>query len=460
MIPNTRYKIPNTLKGFTIIEAMTFLFIFSIIVLTFYHTILLGTEYIASSKNRLGAVSIADEKMEIIRNMKYEDIGTVSGSISGSIQDYENVTENDNPYKVHTTVEYVDDSFDGVAPADTAPEDYKKVTVAVSWNSDRESVIDTARFVPDGMETANPGDGYLRINVFSDQPGGSGIQGSSVHVVNADTGLDTTVITDSSGSVILMGDKITDSIQKYRITLSKSGYEDVTTMPPYPDTTYDPVDVDASVVTGSMNMANIVQDELASLKVATVDYLGNAIPNINFHIVGGRLLGHTVVVEPDLPEPVYNLDADAATNSSGEKDFGEVSPGQYVFTLDPSVTNYTLIDTDPISPASVFSNDSTTLKAELADNNATSLIVKIVSSIDGETPVSGATVELINSTLGYDETQTSSATGTAFFPDSSDIFQPGTYDLKITADGFSEKDSQITIDQDQLKTDNVTLNSL
>lgn len=445
--------------GFTLIEALVFLFIFVLITVTFYRVYAVGTRFIIDSKNRLGALSVANEKMEIVRNLKYDSVGTIHGTVSGSIPESEDVVENTKQYKVETSVIYIDDPLDGLEYADTVWfEDYKQVTIVVSWNGGtggQESVQLVSRFVPPGLEVKHTGDGILVINVFSDQPGGTGIPNSTVHVANSDTGLDNTYHTDDTGNITLMGDKIRDSIQKYQISLSKEGYENVSTMPPYPQTPlYNPVDVHASVVTGSVNVANIVQNRLAQLKVDTVNFLDNPIPSIDFHLTGGRKLG-TLAVEPN--NPIYNMDADGKTNAGGEKDFGQVSPGQYAFTLLPSVISYALIDTDPVSPFSIFSDQDLALKVKLADKNATSLLVKTVRDDGGSlVPVPGATIELKNAS-GYDVTQTASATGTAFFPTTSDTFQADNYDLKITAAGFSDNNSQVTVDAGQLKTDTVTL---
>lgn len=457
-MPKTKHKNINIIKnsGFTLIEATLVIFIFALIAVTFYRTYTIGTKHIIDSKNRLGAISAANEKMEIIRNLKYEDIGTVNGSVSGNIPDEESLTENTSRYVVKTTVEFTDDPLDGVAYGDTnnAPEDYKKVTVGVFWNNESESVQLVSRFVPMGREVASPGDGILQINIFSDQPGGTGIPNSTVHIENSEMGLDTVVQTDSTGSVTLMGDKIKDSIQKYEITLSKSGFETVSTMPPYPETAFNPVDVHASVVVGSMNVANIVQDKLATLKVNAIDYLGNPIANVGFHITGGRKIG-TEALEPY--SSIYNLDVDSSTDSNGEKNFGSVSPGQYILSLLSSASDYVLIDTNPVSPVTIFSENDLTLNAKLADKNAISLLVKIVSSVDGVTPVAGAEVQLSNGS-GYDKTQTSSGTGIVFFPTSSDQFQTGDYNLKITASGFEENNSQTTIES-KLNTLTITLTS-
>ena len=402
---------------------------------------------------------MANEKMEIIRGLAYEDVGTDEGMVSGDIPNDEEVVVNTRQYHVNTLVEYVEDDFDGVFPADTAFEDYKKVTITVSWGgeSDEQKKVKLAsRFVPAGLEVEHPGDGILFINVFSDQPGGTGISGASVHVVNTETGLNTTVTTGGDGSVTLMGDKITESIRRYEITVSKGDeYETVQTMPPYPTTGYNPVDVHASVVVGLINVANIVQNKLADLEVSSVDYLEeNAIPNISFSIVGGRKIGNEAE-EPN--NPIYNMNVSEETNSSGSKDFGQVSPGQYKVELDSLETGYELIDTDPISPFSLFSEDDLVVKLKLADRNAESLLVRIYKVVEEENiPIEGAQVQLTN-VSGYDTSQLSSATGTAFFPTTADAFLSGDYDLEVSKEGFTTSSSQITITDNQLKEETIIL---
>gem|GEM_PF-305396 len=467
---NKRKKI---LGGVTIIEALTVLFIFSLITTAFYSVISLGIRYIQDSKNRLAALSVANERMEIVRNLKYDNI--LTSGMGGNIPEDEDVVENGKQFHVHTVIGYVDDDYDSIyANGDVIPGDYKKVIITVSWGAsslNNHPVELLSRFVPPGLEVLNPGDGILSINVFSDQPGGTGISGSDVHIVNPDTGLDTYQQTDPGGNVILVGSHIMDSIQKYRITVAKSGYETVATMPPYPDTPYNPTFTHASVAAGFLNVFNIIQNELADLKISTVGYLSQSIGNIDFHLEGGKQIGTEVYdpLDPTPSEAIYNLDMEETTNSSGEKDFSEISPGQYTFSLSPSVTNFEFIGTDPPFPYDVVdgkmiyvfplsSDPVLTLKVRLADKNVTSLLVSVLNNNDGF-PISGASVQLTNG-AGYDVTQTTGVDGRVFFPTTADPFLSGIYDLKITADGFSDSSSQVTVDDNQLKIEAVNLTAI
>ncbi len=453
MIPNAKYK------AFLLIEAMTVLFIFALITITFYSVMSVGTRYIQDAKNRLGAISVVNERMEIVRNLAYDSIGTNTGVVGGNIPRDQDVTENAHQYHIHTEVFYVDDPFDGIGYADTVWfEDYKRVIITVSWagvdNSEKVEIV--SRFVPPGKEVQHAGDGILSVNIFSDQPGGAGISDSNVTLINSVTGLNTYQMTDSSGNATFMGNRITNSIQKYQITVTKDGYETVSTMPPYPLTPlYNPIDVHASVVTGTMNVANIVQNKLANIKISTVDHLDAPISGTTFQLVGGRKLG-TDVALPNAP--VYNFDENGTTDSGGEKLYSAISPGNYAFSLTgATLSGYAIISTTPTLPFPLLSADGTlNAKLKLASKTVTSLLVS-VTDLSSTLPVSGAKVKLTNTALGYEKELTTAGEGNAFFPDSSDPLLPGTYHLKVTADGFSDKESDVTITDGSLKIESVGL---
>ncbi|MFZ2835217.1 MAG: carboxypeptidase-like regulatory domain-containing protein [Candidatus Moraniibacteriota bacterium] len=445
-------------KGFLLIEALTVLFIFSLITVTFYSVLSVGIRYIQDSKNRLGALAIANEKIEIIRNLKYDDIGTSGGAIEGNIPQDENVSENASHYNVHIDVVYVDDPFDGIAFADTVWfEDYKKVTVTVSWGSGENSskVELVSRFVPPGKEVPHIGDGILSVNIFSNQPGGAGISDAKVQIYNPDTGINTYGMTDASGNVTFMGSNVTDSIQKYQLAITKSGYETVMTMPPYPENLYTPVDIHASVVTGSMNVKDIVQNKLANIEISSVNYLNEAISNANFHLTGGRKLGNMAI---DPFTPVYSFDDDITTDSSGKEVLSSVSPGEYNLSLIGSTADdYEIINTAETTPFLLLSSDGTlSVEVKLASKTVTALLATIISDTDDST-ISGANVKLTNVTLGYEKDLITDSDGKVFFPDSADPFLPETYHIKVTADGFLDKEVDVAIEVDSLKLEVVRL---
>ena len=107
------------ISGFTLIEAMVVLFVVSLITLTFYETWNLGTKHIANAKYRLGATALANQQMEIIRSLIFDDIGTISGIPSGTLAQDQTLHVNNTVYDVHTVVQFVDDPTDGTLSSGT-----------------------------------------------------------------------------------------------------------------------------------------------------------------------------------------------------------------------------------------------------------------------------------------------------------------------------------------------------
>lgn len=454
-------KRKNKNYGFTLVEALVFLFIFSVIVMTFYSVFTSGMGYIIESKNRINALALANEKMEIVRNLKYEDIGIVSGIPSGTIVESEDMVSSGKTFHIKTIAQYVDDSFDGLFPADPVPNDYKRVKVTVSWEGFKgitRSVYLVSGFTPPGLEV-NSGDGILAISVADGA--GIGISQARIHIVNNDVSprVDITQNTDNNGILMLPGAK--QSQQGYEITVSKNDYETVSTVDPN-SVDYLPHDPNASVVIGLLNPADITTDKLSDLKIQSVDYLGNAVPGLNFHIKGGREIGTDSSVIPT--EIIYNLDSNASTGSDGEKDFNNHSPGrQFFLTNIGSASGKTLIGVSPISgfeagtstyKFSLLPDESKTVEVKFANDSENSLLVKVLNKND-DSRVADAEVKLKNEN-GYEKTLKTSFDGVAFFPENSDPLLPGEYQLEIASAGFADYSEAVTINQ--LTTKEVKLN--
>ena len=448
-------------SGFTLIEALTVLFIFSLITMTFYSIFSLGGRFIIESKNRLGAVALANEKMEIIRNLKYDDIGIAGGIPSGNIVAEENVTESKHTYHVKTFIQYVDDPFDGVFPTDAIPNDYKRVKITVSWNGVGNNVQSAmslvARFVPAGIEQASSG-GILSVNIIGSN--GVGVPQASVHITNSSISptVNVTAMTDNTGNLMLPGAK--QSIQGYNMAVTKSGYETVNTIDP-DSVSYSVIDTPASVVNGMLNIKSIVQDKVASMKVIATDAQGVKLPGVNFNIEGGRILGSNMMFSP--AAPTYNLVGDKTTDANGEVNFGNVSPGQF-FIKNIVKTGYSLIALDNLSSFDVANNRYVILKPsentdditmKLAKNTVNSLIVQVMKDADSSL-MEGAEVTLSNAS-GYSEMQTTLKNGLAFFPSATGVLTLGTYDLKVIMANFNDYTGTVDLSMDKLITQQVKL---
>lgn len=448
-------------KAFSLVEILIVVFIMSVAFVSFYTVSTVGTKYIIESKNRLAAIALANEKMEIVRNMAYDDIGTVGGFVAGDIKPDEDVIANGRPYNVKTFIDYVDDALDqtDVNDENGIPNDYKTVKIIVSWtdsNGQTQEVSSLARFVPPGLETAIVPPGASWIMNVSENSGGSlvGVSGSEIHIVNNDVSpaIDTNppLTTNSDGIVIIPS--APESAGGYQITVSKSGYETIETM----DTTatFTPVYPHASVALGSLNLYNVIQDQLSRLTIRTADYQDAPIGSINFSIAGGKLVGHESGV------PVYHMSSIASsevygqqsdngtTGASGTKIYDSLSPGSYMIEMNPSTQNgYDFIDFDPsVSPAALGSV-SQTYTMRVAPSNVNALLIRITDDDeDAPSPVANATAKLTDAgSVEIFSGKTSSLRGIIFYPDGATPLLAGNYTLEIEAIGFVTKTEPVTI---------------
>lgn len=454
--------------GFTLIEALTLLFIFTVITTTFYSVFSTGTAQIIESKNRLGAIAVANEKMEIIRNLDYEDIGTkrlqadgsyLYGVPPGEILEYESVAVNTRTFSIHTALYQADDDYDGLAPVDTTPFDYKKIKMDVSWGDGGASrtVSLVSTFVPKGVEVPTGG-GTLSINVIDNA--GVGVPQATVRITNSSVSpaTDTTMTTNNDGNLAFLEAKA--SAQSYRLEVSKNGYYGVTTYAPYPTSAYVPVDVHASVVASAFNQKTVVMDRSSALTITTKDPFGADLPDIGFHLVGGRKLGDTIASGSTPSAPMYSLDQDLDSGSDAEEILGDQSSGAYAFTL-VDTSRYRLLrlsaDEAVQNVFSLSSGAAGIVDAFIIDTNVPAALVSVTTTVSGESvPIASASVHLSNVLLAYDATIVTDQYGQAYFPENLPALAAGTYDYTVTMSGYADKTGTIVIESG-LKTETVDL---
>lgn len=440
-------------KGFTLIESLVLLFIFSVVSITFFETYTTGTRLIIESKNRLGATALANQKMEIIRSIDYDAIGTIGGVPSGNIAEHETISVNTVQYQVYTFVQYIDDAFDGKSggsPADAIGNDYKRIRISVRWGAEGgdQTVSLFTNIAPNGVETS-AGGGVLSINILDSA--GVGVPNASVHIVNGAASVDLTAPTDATGNVTLPATPA--GAQNYILTVSKTGYYGATTYPPYPASSYTPVDEHASVVADVLNQKSVVMDRYADITIRSKDPFGTAVPDMSFRMKGGRILG----TDPVTLDPVYGYDQVLSADASGTENIEDQSYGQY--TLSETDPRYELYKLSPEGVAEdtfdAPAGQSTTVDMVLLDTEIGSVKAVVTDQSTGS-PISGASAHLSNASLGYDATQTTDQYGFAYFPTALPGLTSGTYTLEVSAAGFSSDTSTADVNN-ALVTKNIGL---
>lgn len=125
----------NMNRGASLLDTLVGSAIFLTIMLGFFGVLQLSIREATDGKGRAGAVMLANESLEYARGLAYADVGVSGGSPNGMLVSPEQLTLNDIVYTRSIMVSYVDDPKDGVGGSDSDgnAQDYKKITVSVSW---------------------------------------------------------------------------------------------------------------------------------------------------------------------------------------------------------------------------------------------------------------------------------------------------------------------------------------
>lgn len=209
--------------AFTLIEVLVSLFVLSIVMIGIYQLIMYSLAITSDNQHYVEAIAIANQKMEQIRNMPYDDVGTIFGSPHGDIDDYETIIRNGS-YTIHTVIQFFDDPYDGTLDlgTDDVFTDYKRVAINVSWNTrmGAKSIDVFSRVIPPTEENLS---GYGLLKLFVVDSNGVPVSGATVHVENSEITPPISVdyISDQSGKISV---PVLPAFQSYKILVSKSGY--------------------------------------------------------------------------------------------------------------------------------------------------------------------------------------------------------------------------------------------
>lgn len=459
------------MRGFTLVEAMFFLFLFSVIALTFYQLFAIGSKRILDVRRKLGAVALASERMETVRSLPYASIGTKRsdgaggwdyGIPAGDILETESIVKTGATYTVHTVAQYVDDSFDGTASGgthDAIPTDYKQVRIEVSWDGAEggQEVVTWGTFSPEGVEQPS-NTGVLSVNVTD--PSGASVQNANVRIVSATGNVDLTAQTDAYGNLSLPG---APPASDYMLYISKTGYYGVQTYPAAPASAFNPLDLPMSVVIGSVNQKSFAIGQTSDVTVRSEDTFGTAIPSVAFTFSGGHQVGTQPGTSPLVP--VYDFSVSGTTGSDGQKVYPDRSYGRYALAASGSVTGYRFLRIDPAivnTPGyfDVVAGTDQTAKMVFANTSIGSSLVSVTTNNGaGDVPVENASVRLQNAALSYDATVTTGPSGQAYFPISMPALSAGTYQYEVTASGYATETGSITVTGTSLQDQAVSLNA-
>lgn len=149
-------------EGVTILEIVFATVILFFVVTAMLTTLNVATTLTSKSRHNTVATAIANREMEYARSIPYANVGVVGATGSeatGTLQKLETTSVQGFSFLISRNVVWVDDPADGTqATTDTTPNDYKRMTVTVSWNNPASKGRFTIRsnFRQPDRQRANP----------------------------------------------------------------------------------------------------------------------------------------------------------------------------------------------------------------------------------------------------------------------------------------------------------------
>ena len=387
-------------KGFSLVELLVGVTIFTVISISVYtsYTSIFGIIY--TSRARLDAVDLANEQLEIIRNLPYADVGIYGSIPSGVLAHTQTLVRGSSTFSVTTTVRNVDDPFDGTlggAPNDLSPADFKLIEIEINCAGCKNftPIISTSRVAPKNLETAST-NGALFVRVFD--ANGNPVPDAAVHIVNNVNNPPITIDDVTNANGMLQVVDAPPGADAYDITVSKTGYST--------DRTYAPTVANpnpskplATVALQQVTQISFTIDRVSTFNVSSVTQTCTPVPSIDFNIRGDKLIGST----PN----VLKYDQDKVTNGGGSLSITGLEWDTYTLTSEDGT--YDIIGWNPISPVSLLPNSTQAIQLVVAPKNPDTLVVTVT---DGATGLPLSDVDVTISKSGF--TSITNSTGQGF----------------------------------------------
>lgn len=422
----------NNKNGYTLIEilvALAIMGIFFTAIFSIFRVVLTNS---AISEARTTAVGLANQQLEMMRNLTYGDVATTEGWPQGDVPSEKIETVDNINYTIKTDVSYYDDPYDSYVPVDTLGSDYKKVKVEVTWDKYESGnpVVLYTDISPRGLEETEQPGGVLSIEVFDTN--NDPVSGATVSVSNSNLGISFSDTTNIEGKRMFYS-VTPDTYPNYSINVSKAGYtsdytSEISAALP------DPSKPHQSVYEGQVTEVSFVIDLVSTLDILTQtnSEVPTPVGNVQLDIVGEKILGF----DGDNQPVIRNQFIDVTTDSAGQLGLNNVEWDNYAITEDH--VDYDISEINPPDPVIVDAGENQSVIISLADHEDHTFRIIVLDSENY--PIPDANVRIYGSS--YDVTQATSSVGQTFFTPLSQ----GTYSLEVQKDGYVNFIDSIEID--------------
>jgi prepilin-type N-terminal cleavage/methylation domain-containing protein len=373
-------------SGFTLAELLVGVAVFTVLIIGVYNAYKAVFDVVSVSRYKISAIDLANEKLEIARNLPYASVG-VSGSIpSGVLAHTESISRDGQTFDITTTVRNIDDPFDGTlggTPNDTSPADSKLIEIQIDCDNCKsfKPIIVTSRVSPKNLETAST-NGALLIRVFD--ANGSPVPEADVHIENNKVSPAIVIddVTNNSGNLLIVD--VPPGNNAYEVTVSKSGYSTDSTASTTASNP-NPTKPQLTVLLQQVTTQSFIIDRLSTINFSSITDTCSPVASIPFSMVGSKTIGTSPVI--------YKYNQNKTTDVGGTLSLNNIEWDTYNVSLNS--VSYELIGTNSLSPIQIAPNSTTNVNLIVAPKNPNTVLV-VVKDAATLLPLSDATVELIS----------------------------------------------------------------
>ncbi len=355
-------KRPERQSGYTLVELMVGIVLLTMIALsvfTLFSTLIRST---VVTKRKAVASTLAITQMETLRALPFNSLAVLGGPIYSTsyLPNTTTTTLNNVTYTIKTSIDYVDDAFDGCgsypnlslkqlycrnyppptgAPAtDTNPQDYKVAHVTVFGPGNVKLAEVDSQISARVAETAST-TGALFVRVLDEN--GNPLSGATVQVANTTVSpnINLSDTSDSNGNAIFYGLPPDTSGFDYRVTGSLTNYSTLTTIAPSGSLT--PTYPSQQILTQQSSFVTLTLKPQGtnSLVIETTDTNGNPLANMRVYVKGGYKKYTLTTNTEYYYDTMTPTDTRPTTDASGLAALTGLVPGTYVFCSETAGTN-------------------------------------------------------------------------------------------------------------------------
>jgi type II secretory pathway pseudopilin PulG len=156
-------------KGLSLVEVLVGTSLMLIVFMGIFGAYQLGLKTVGQSQRKVIATSVANQQIEMMKNLPYESVGVMGGFPDGVLEAATSTIRNGIAFTIEKRVDYVVDPTDGVSPpSDECPNDYKRAEIKVSWSGKFSGQVNLYIDISpkDLAKECATGGGILSISIF------------------------------------------------------------------------------------------------------------------------------------------------------------------------------------------------------------------------------------------------------------------------------------------------------